>query len=381
MKLSRSLKVVAIATTAALFAATPALAGGVTITGAGSTFAAPLIGACKTAWQNSTGNTVTYGGGGSGTGRSNADKGVGDFNFSDATYTPAKTSIIHIPVVAAPVAIAYNLNSTKTLYLSPSTLSDIFSGKITMWNDPAIAADNNGTSTQVVFKKDAKGAVVKDAKGAPVVLKTVSVKRYFTLPNQKIKVIYRADGSGTTQNLVNMFIKKFPSTWTKPSSSTFSSVFPGNINDVANLGRLQSASGSAGVAALAAKTKYSITYVESSFANAQKLGLAAIKNAAGSYALPDAGGTAAFLNAGTVAADGKMTFNYETTDPAAYILGIVSYGLVDTAATGANAAAVKSFFSALLDSKCANTDPSLQYSTITGNLLAADQALIAKIKG
>ena len=379
MKLRSSLKVVAIATTAALFAATPALAGGITITGAGSTFASPLIGACKTAWQNSSGNTVTYGGGGSGTGRSNADKGVGDFNFSDATYTPAKSTILHIPVVAAPVAIAYNLSSTKTLYLSPETLANIFAGKITMWNDPAIVADNNGTSNVVVFKKDASGAVVKEKAGKPVVLKTMAVKRYYTLPAQKIKVIYRADGSGTTQNLVNMFIKKFPSVWTKASSSTFTSVFPGNINDVANLGRFQSASGSAGVTALAAKTKYSITYVESSFASAQKLGLAAIKNAAGNYQGPDAGGTAAFLNAGTVAADGKMTFNYETTDPAAYILGIVSYALVDTASK--NADVVKSFLTSLLDAKCANTDPSLQYSTITGALLAADQALIAKIKG
>lgn len=379
MKLRSSLKVVAIATTAALFAATPALAGGITITGAGSTFASPLIGACKTAWQNSSGNTVTYGGGGSGTGRSNADKGVGDFNFSDATYTPAKSTILHIPVVAAPVAIAYNLSSTKTLYLSPETLANIFAGKITMWNDPAIAADNNGTSNVVVFKKDASGAVVKDKAGKPVVLKTMAVKRYFTLPAQKIKVIYRADGSGTTQNLVNLFIKKFPSIWTKASSSTFTSVFPGNINDTANLGRFQSASGSAGVTALAAKTKYSITYVESSFATAQKLGVAAIRNAAGNYQGADAGGTATFLNAASVASDGKLTFNYETTDPAAYVLGIVSYALVDTASK--NADVVKSFLTSLLDSKCANTDPALQYSTITGSLLAADQALIAKIKG
>jgi hypothetical protein len=83
------------------------------------------------------------------------------------------------------------------------------------------------------------------------------------------------------------------------------------------------------------------------------------------------------LNAGTVAADGKMTFNYETTDPAAYILGIVSYALVDTKTK--NAADVKSFLTAILDPKCPNTDPSLQYSTITGDLLKADQALVAKI--
>ena len=199
MKLSRSIKVAAVVAAAAVVATSPAFAG-TALTGAGSSFAAPLIGACKTAYQSASGNTVTYNPAGSGTGRKNADANIGDFNFSDATYVPAVSSIIHIPVVAAPVAIAYNLNSTKTLYLSPSTLSDIFAGKITMWNDPAIAADNNGTSPQVVFKKDASGAVVKDSAGKPVVLKTIQVKRYFTLPNQKIKVIYRGDGSGTTQN-------------------------------------------------------------------------------------------------------------------------------------------------------------------------------------
>ena len=380
MKLSRSIKVVAVAASAALFAATPAFAGS-TITGAGSTFAAPLIGACKTAWQNSSGNTVTYGGGGSGTGRSNADKGVGDFNFSDATYTPAKSSIIHIPVVAAPVAIAYNLNKKQTVYLSPETLSNIFAGKIQYWDDAAITADNNGTSPQVTFKKDSRGNVVKDKAGKPVVLNTKQVKRYFTLPHQKIIVVYRADGSGTTQNLVNMFIKKFPTTWTKASSSTFTSVFPGNINDIANLGRFQSATGSAGVTALAAKTKYSITYVEASYATAQGLGVASLKNANGEFQTADAGGTAAFLNGATASADGKLTFDYETKNAGAYILGIVSYALVDTAATGANAAATKSFLSALLDSKCPTTDATLQYSTITGNLLATDQALISKLKG
>lgn len=380
MKLSRSIKVVALAATAALVAATPSFAA-VTITGAGSSFAAPLIGACKTAWQNSTGNTVTYGGGGSGTGRSNADKGVGDFNFSDATYAPAKSSIIHIPVVAAPVAIAYNINKKQTVYLSPETLSNIFAGKIQYWDDAAITADNNGSAPQVTFKKDTKGNVVKDKSGAPVVLKTVNVQRHFTLPHQKIVIVYRADSSGTTQNLVNMFIKQFPSVWTKSSSSTFTSVFPGNINDTANLGRFQAATGSAGVTALAAKTPGSITYVEASYATAQRLGVASLKNASGQFQTADAGGTAAFLNGATVASDGRLTFDYDTKNSGAYVLGIVSYALVDTAATGANAAATKSFLSALLDSKCPTTDASLQYSTITGSLLAANQALIAKLKG
>jgi phosphate transport system substrate-binding protein len=183
MKLSRSLKIAAAAAAVTLFAAQPAFAG-VTITGAGSSFAAPLLAACAPACQNSTGNTVSYGSGGSGTGRSNADKGIGDFNFSDASYTPAKSTIIHAPIIAAPVAIAYNLNGASgQLYLSQKTLSDILAGNVTKWNDPEIAADNKGTKTSVLYKKDAKGGLVK-VNGKPVVLKKASGTAGIALPNQ-----------------------------------------------------------------------------------------------------------------------------------------------------------------------------------------------------
>ena len=381
MKLSRSLKIAAAAAAVTLFAAQPAFAG-VTLTGAGSTFAAPLIAACTPAWQSSTGYTVNYLGGGSGGGRKNADAGVNDFNFSDASYTPAKSTILHIPVVAAPVATAYNLNGASgDLYLSQKTLSDIFAGNVTKWNDPEIIADNakSVSKSTVVFKKDAKGAVVKDKKThKPVVLKTVtsnSSTPTITLPNQPISVIYRADSSGTTQNLVNMFIAQFPSTWTKASSGAFSSVFPGSSIPLS----WSSASGSAAVSALTASTPYSITYVEASYATASKLGQALIKNAAGKFQAPTAGGTAAFLNSATATSSGVLTFNYNSTDPGAYVLGIVSYALVDAAVTGAYASATTSFLKYLLTDACVNANPSLQYSSISGTLLATDNALIAKL--
>ena len=381
MKLSRSFKIAAAAAAVTLFAAQPAFAG-ITITGSGSTFAAPLIAACAPGWQSSTGYTVNYLGGGSGGGRKNADAGINDFNFSDASYTPAKSTILHIPVVAAPVAIAYNLNGASgDLYLSQKTLSDIFAGNITKWNDPAIVADNKKSTSKstVVYKKDAKGALVKDKKTKkPIVLKTVtssSSTPTITLPNQPISVIYRADSSGTTQNLVNMFIAQFPSTWTKASSGAFSSVFPGASIPLS----WSSASGSAGVSALAANTPYSITYVEASFAAASKLPQALIKNAAGNFQGPTAGGTASFLNSATATSTGVLTFNYNTTDPGAYVLGIVSYALVDTNATGAYASASTSFMKYLLTDACVNANPSLQYSSISGSLLATDNALIAKL--
>ena len=380
MKLSRSLKIAAAAAAVTLFAAQPAFAGA-TITGAGSSFAAPLLAACAPAWQNSTGNTISYGSGGSGTGRSNADKGIGDFNFSDASYTPAKSTIIHAPIIAAPVAIAYNLNGASgQLYLSQKTLSDILAGNVTKWNDAEIAADNKGTKTSVVYKKDAKGRLVK-VNGKPVVLKQASGTAGIALPNQPINVIYRADSSGTTQNLVNMLIAQFPSTWTKASSGTFASVFPGTSIPLS----FSSASGSSGVSALAKNTPYSLTYVEASYASSNGLGKAALKNAAGNFQLPTAGGTAAFLNAATASSTGVLTFNYNTTDPGAYVLGIVSYALVDTAVgadyAATQGAATSSFLKYVLSSDCVNTNPALEYSTISGHLLTVDNALVAKFPG
>ena len=381
MKLSRSLKIAAAAAAVTLFAAQPAFAG-VPISGAGSSFAAPLISACKVAFQASTGNTVNYGSGGSGLGRTSADGGINEFNFSDASYTPKISTVLHIPVIAAPVAIAYNATSGQAsptvaqpqIYLSQQTLSDIFTGKVTKWNDPEIKADNAGTKTTIVFKKDSKGAVVK-VKGKPVVLKTVAGTSGVALPDAVINVIVRSDSSGTTQNLANFFIAQFPSVWTKASSGTFASVFPGASLPLS----FSNASGSSGVAALAARTPYSITYVESSYSDSVGLGSAGIKNASGKYQLPTAGGTASFLSAATASATGVLTFNYGTTEPGAYVLGIVSYALVNSAKTDNYAKATTAFLKYLLSDACVNTNPSLQYSTISGTLLATDNALIAKL--
>jgi len=378
------MKAAAALAVAGLFSAQPAIAAvtNATITGAGSSFAAPLIAACAPAWQTSTTNTVNYGSGGSGTGRSNADKGIGQFNFSDASYTPAKPTIIHAPIIAAPVAVAYNLNGAPgQLYLSQKTLSDIFAGVVTKWNDPEIAADNSKSvpRTTITYKKDAKGALIKDKKTKkPIVASTVTTSDTvagITLPSQTINVVYRADSSGTTQNLVNFFIAQFPGVWKKDSSGTFASVFPGSSIPL----NFSSASGSSGVSALAKTTPYSITYVETSYATAAGLGKAAIKNASGNFQLPTAGGTAAFLNSATASADGKLTFNYNTTDAGAYVLGIVSYALVDTAATGPQAKVATSFMKYLVSDACVNTNPALEYSTITGSLLSVDNALLAKL--
>ena len=378
MKIRKSLKIAVAAIAITLFA-TQSASAAVNLTGAGSTFAIPLLDSCKAGFAASTGNSFTYTGGGSGAGRAASDKGINDFNFSDTPHTAATRlpTVIHIPVIAAPIAVMYHLNTTRTVNLSPATIAGIFGGTITKWNDPAIVADNNRTFVQVTYKKDKEGAVVKDKAGKPIVQSTRKVKTYFTLPNKKITVIYRADSSGTSGNFTNFLHGTVPSVWPNAGNNSFATSFPGQMNDLSNLGRIVSATGSAGVAALAAKTVYSIAYAEKNYADAAHLGVANVENAAGNFQAPDGGGTSAFLSAASVADNGYLAFNYTTMDPGAYPLGIVSYALVDT--KGTNAAAVKGLVSYILDAKCANADPSLGYTTITGALLTLDKAQIAKI--
>jgi phosphate transport system substrate-binding protein len=394
MKLSRSIKIASALSALAVFAAQPAFAG-VSITGSGSTFAGSLIAACTPGYQTSTGNSLTYSGGGSGTGRNNADRGINDFNFSDVPFSGSSTTLLHIPAVAAPIAIGYNLTSgiasksvaQPQLYFSQKTLSDIFSGKVTMWNDPEIAADNNQTisKTTVNYKKDSKGRLVLDPKTKkPIVAsKTTSSSAVVTLPAQPIRVIFRADSSGTTQNLVNFFQLQFPDTWGGKTgggnglfvSGAFANSFPGYLGVPANF---LSASGSSGVAALAANTPYSINYVESGYAKSAGLGLAAIKNAAGNFQLPTAGGVSDFLGAASVSSTGVLTYDFNTKVPGAYVLGIVSYGLVDPAGAPNNAA-VNSLLKYLTSDACINANPDLGFTPLTGKIADLVKSQIAKV--
>jgi len=378
MKISKSLKIAVAALALSIFAVQPASAVG--LTGAGATFPQPLIDICKAGFAADTGHSFTYGGGGSGTGRGNSDKGVGDVNFSDTPHTATTrvSTVIHIPVVAAPVAVMYNLpNKSKDLRLSANTLAGIFAGTITKWNDPAIVADNNRTVTTVIYRKNADGSVKKDSKGEPVVLRKDTRAVYYTLPSATIKVVYRSDASGTQGNFTNYLYGAAPTVWTKAGNNAFASTFPGDLNAVANIGRITGASGSSGVSAQAGKTPYSITFAEKNYAKAQGLRVAFIQNAAGNFQAPDAAGTSAFLGAADVDANGFLKFNYKTTVAGAYPLGIVSYALVDTKTT--NGAAIKSLLNYLLSSKCVNTDPTLEYSQISGDLLALNLKQIAKI--
>ncbi len=376
MKVSKTIKIAVAAVAVAAFAAQSAFASGVTIQAGGSSFDTNILNTCKIAWQNSTGNTFTYNPTSSGTGQSNQDAGIFDANFTDSGYVPKVATVINIPLVMAPIAVIYNLPGSKPLYLSEQTLSDIFAGKVTKWNDSEIAADNNRSISSIVYAKNADGSVKKDKTGAPIVLRTVNTKRYYTLPNQTIHLVVRSDASGTTKNFVTLFTKTNSDVWTKAADKTFANTFPGTINGVGNIGRIQAYASSTGVASGLAATPYSIGYAETSFATG-KLRTAFLGNANGDFAGPTAANTSAFVAGATLNSTGIYQFNYKTTAPGAYILGIVSYAIVDTAKSGANAAAMTDFLKYVASPACANS--AVAFAAESGPVAAYVAILLAKL--
>jgi phosphate transport system substrate-binding protein len=362
------LKLIVIAVVAALSISTPAFAAD-NIVGNGASFPANLIDECKASYSRSTGNIVTYTAGGSGAGKTASDNGIGDFWFSDSAHTAStkKSSVIHIPIVAAPIAVMHNLPGKRQLYLSSTTVAKIFAGEITMWNDPAIKADNNRKIKEVIYRKDKAGNLIKDKAGNPIIIRTLNKSIRYTLPKQKIKVIFRLDNSGTTNNFVKYMKASSPEVWTKPVSDSFSTSFPKNINDIGNIGRVIGANQSQGVSILSAKTRYSITYAEVSFAKFNGLKVANIGNASGNFVAPDSPNVSAFLGEASIDSNNILSYDYATKEPGAYPLGIVSYLLADTA--GKNRAAVKEWAKYLVSPECVSAKPELGFALITGKFL------------
>jgi phosphate transport system substrate-binding protein len=380
MKLSK--KIGAIALAVGLMAGIAPVAQAADLQGSGASFPQLLIEACKVPFAKTTGHSLTYGGGGSGAGKTASDNQTGDVWFSDSPNlnTTARKTLLHIPAVAAPIAILHNLPAKSQLYLSPATAAKIFAGEITRWNDPLIAKDNNRLIKEVIYKKDRNGDVVKDKSGAPVVLRTTSKNVRYTLPNQAIRVIFRADKSGTSNNFTAWLRGVAPTLWTKSPNDFFATSFPGNINSSANIGRIVGGNFSAGVSQLAAATKYSITYAEASYGEAYNLKTAAIANASGNFILPTATATGAFLASSKVGSTGFFTFDYDTKEPGAYTLGIVSYMLGDSDYKNkANVPAIKAWANFVISRECTDLGSKDAFIPIEGDLRKLAEAAIAKL--
>jgi phosphate transport system substrate-binding protein len=379
MKFSKKAKALVLAAVIALSGATPAHA--VDLAGSGASFVVPLVEACKKGFAEKTGHSFVYTSTGSGTGKNNSDNKIGDFWFSDSAHTGAKkrSTIFHAPIVAAPIAVLVNLPAKKDIYLSPVTVAKIFSGEITKWNDPLIVADNNRKVATTVYRKDANGNVALDAKGNPRILRSGTKSINYTLPNKPIKVVFRSDTSGTSNNFTKWLNGVAPSVWTKPANDAFTTAFPGDINDASNIGRIVGANGSQGVATLAAKSPYSITYAEKQWGTSFGLRAAYVGNASGNFTLPDSAATSAFLGEANQNADGIVTYDYLTKVPGVYTLGIISYMLLETSYENKEKGkAVVELAEYLLSPECSLGAASTGFIVVEGTFLAKAKQLIAR---
>ena len=337
----KTLSKAAVIAVAAAVAITPS-AFAVNLTGTGASSVSGFIEKCKTAYQAATNDVYTYTSASSGVGQTAINSGTTDIGYSDGVNTAAPATVFHIPAAVWPVAISYNLNNSasKPLQLSIPTVAKIFSGQITMWNDPAIVADNSRVREIPVYETKA-GQTVLDANGAPKVKSYRKLTVPFTLPNKPISVLYRSGNSGTTENFTKALNGAAPTVWTKAGNASFTTSNPTDVSK--RPGSFQAYSTSATISAANNAQKYSITYVEASFvASNASLKSALIINGGGKTVAPDAlGAGAMFAAADFNDATGIITWKYDTKAPAAYPFTAPTYAMVKTNYGAEKAAAVK----------------------------------------
>jgi phosphate transport system substrate-binding protein len=255
-----------LAALATLVGAGAALSAPMLVTGAGATFPAPLYSKWFSDYNHKAPDIqINYQAIGSGGGIKQITEKTVDFGATDAPMSDAEMAkapgVIHIPTVLGAVVITYNEPDLKDLKLTPETLSAIFLGKITMWNDAAIAKDNPGK-----------------------------------LPATPITVAHRSDGSGTTAVFTDYLSKVSPA-WKTQVGAGKSPNWPAGLGG----------KGNDGVTGLVKNTKGAIGYVELAYANQNKLPIAALKNADGKFVKPSLETTSAAAAGVEVPADYRVS--------------------------------------------------------------------------
>ena len=359
-KRSFLLKVGVVVTTIALSAGVATPANASNLTGNGSSAVKNLLDACIPVWSKWSSHNLSYPGGGSGAGRSALLAGTVDLAFSDTPYSATESKPAHfayIPASIFPIAVYANLPGFKgTLNLSPTTVANIYAGKITKWNDAAIVADNT-----VVNPKTKKKVVA-------------------TLPDLAITVYYRFDRSGTSEIFTDWLNQLVPTVWTKAKSGTFTSAFPGTVP----AGTFQSGNQSDGMANGVASKAGAIGYGEVSYATERKMVVAKLKNNSGEFVAPTSTAASLFANgyvAGTT--PGVITLDYTKKIKSSYSLTGFAYGLAYTEAANKNIgtqAVVKQFMDYVVNECATEQAAKLGYAKLSGDLLALADKQIALIK-
>jgi phosphate transport system substrate-binding protein len=346
----------AIALTAAFAAASVAVAGPAlakqSLPGAGATFPKVFIDACLADFNAQNNDfTVTYAGGGSGKGRGDFAKRTITWGMTDSPY--AKTSDEptfpweYVPVIGGAINIPINLKNPATgrtlgssIVLPQVTLAKIFGGQITAWNHPEIAKANPN----------------------------------FKLPATPIKVVYRSDSSGTSQNFLGYLNAWAPTIFTKVQGD-FGTAFPGGTPPPSSI----AGNGNAGVLTNVAANEGAIGYVDQG--DAKGYPSARVVNTAGEAIAPSVAAAKKNLAFQTnVNAQGLVVLDFKLNKPGVYPLSIFSYGLVRTDGGGPNGLGVRQWMDYLL-AKCGPTRAAtLGYVPLGGEVLAKARENVLLIK-
>jgi len=282
-----------------------------TLKGAGSSAQESAMDAWRAGFQGDNPDvTVNYDPSGSGAGVEQFNAGALDFAGSDAALDPTKGEVdgakkrcganaLEVPDYVSPIAVAYNVDGVDKLNLSAKTISAIFDGKITTWDDPAIKAEN------------------PDAK----------------LPASAITAVHRSDESGTTKNFTDYLAQAGQGAWTHPADK----VWPTTSGEAAN--------GTSGVIAAIKSGAGSIGYADES--QVGDLPVASIK-VGDAYVAPSADGAAKALEVSPLddtRTEGDLAVKVDrtTTEAGAYPLMLTSYLIACPTYDGGKAGLVKAF--------------------------------------
>jgi phosphate transport system substrate-binding protein len=309
------------------------------LVGAGSTLIAPLMAKWSKDYAKRSGVAITYGAVGSGRGIEQLSARTIDFGASDAPLTPEQASgckrCLMVPWALAATLVSYNLKGApKSLKLDGPTLAGIYLGKITHWNDPAIARLNPGAS----------------------------------LPATKVTPVYRSDASGDTYAFSDFLSKVSPEWKSKEGTGTQVS-FPTGVG-----GR-----GNDGVAAAVGGNDGALGYLAISYVFGNHLDYALIRNAAGKY--PVAGRSSIGAAAAAITTIPKDNAISLTDPPAsaaeAYPISTFTYALVPQAS--GNASTLRDFLTYAIGPG-QKFGARLQFAPLPKAVLAANRKTIAKIR-
>ncbi|CAI9121616.1 phosphate ABC transporter substrate-binding protein PstS [Brytella acorum] len=294
----------AVAFSAVVGLAAPAHAAG--LTGAGSSFAAPLYGAWGEAIKKENGFEVNYQSVGSGAGQNQVIARTVDFGASDAPMAPAKldaNKLYQFPTVMGGIVVIINLPGIAPgqLKLDGATLAGLYDGSISSWNDPKIAALNPGV----------------------------------TLPDMDVAPVHRADASGTTF-VFTSYLSKVSAAWKSSFGAATSVAWKGGAG----------ARGNDGVAASVKTTEGGIGYVEYAYASRNHLNIVQLKDHDGAFIAPTLNAfAAAAKNADWAHADHYAVDLLDTAGAGAWPIVSATFVLVPTdPKSPAQAKAVREFF-------------------------------------